>query len=111
MSNVSRAQWKQPTSWAEVTRRAVGRYKYNAVRRLQAQLRRREVLELLHRWGWIPGLQSQIAAHLGVHKSTICRDLQRIMPLLDECPTCHQLRPREWWREGSAHPKQITSKP
>jgi hypothetical protein len=83
VGNVSRAQWRQPTSWAEVTRRAVGRYKYNAVRHFQAQLRRREVLQLLHRWGWGPGVQSQIAVHLGVHKSTICRDMQQIMPLLD----------------------------
>jgi hypothetical protein len=63
------------------------------LRRFQAQLRRKEVLQLLHRWGWGAGIQSQIAAHLGVHKSTIC------MPLLDECPACGQLRPREWWAE------------
>jgi hypothetical protein len=100
VGNLSRAQWRQPTSWAEVKRRAVGRSQYNAVRRFRAQLRRREVLQLLHRWGWGPGVQSPIARHLGVHKSTICRDLRVIMPLMDECPTCHQLTAREWWREA-----------
>jgi hypothetical protein len=37
--------------------------------------RRREVLHLLHTWGWRYGVQAQIAAHLGVHRSTICLDL------------------------------------
>jgi hypothetical protein len=97
---VRNTSWSQPTTWAEVTRRAAGRYKYNSLRRFQAQLRRREVLQLLHRWGWGAGVQSQIARRLGVHKSTICRDLRVLMPLLEECPTCHQLRPRNWWAEG-----------
>jgi hypothetical protein len=99
VGNISRAQWRQPTSWAEVKKRAAGRYRHNALRRFQAQLRRKEVLNLLHRWGWGAGIQSQIAAHLGVHKSTICRDLKVIMPLLDACPACGQLKPREWWTE------------
>jgi hypothetical protein len=69
------------------------------MRRLRARLRQREVLHLLARWGWKPGVQSLIAAHLGVHKSTICRDLAIIMPFYRECPTCHHLRPRAWWAE------------
>jgi hypothetical protein len=97
---VGNRSWSQPTSWEEVCKRAAGRYKYNALRTFQAQLRRKEVLNLLHRWGWVAGVQSQIAEHLGVHKSTICRDLKVIMPLMDECPTCGQLRPRDWWIEG-----------
>jgi hypothetical protein len=63
------------------------------MRRLRARLRQGEVLQLLARWGWKPGVQSLIAVHLGVHRTTICRDLQAIMPLYRECPTCHQL----WW--------------
>jgi hypothetical protein len=67
---------------------------------LQAQLRRRRVLTLLGDLGWEYGVQSLIAAHLGVHKSTISRDLAALMPLTKECPTCHQLRPREWAEEA-----------
>jgi len=62
-------------------------------------LRRVEVLQLWHRWGDKPGLQTLIAAHLGVSKSTICRDLQKIFPLMTDCPTCGQLRPRYWFAE------------
>jgi hypothetical protein len=42
-----------------------------------------------------------IAQHLGVHKSTISRDIATLMPLTKECPTCHQLMLRRWWgKEG-----------
>jgi len=34
-----------------------------------------------------------------VSKSTICRDLQKIFPLMTDCPTCGQLRPRYWFAE------------
>ena len=91
--------WSQPTDWDTVCRRARGRAKYNSLRRLRAQLRRREVLHLWFEWRDQPGLQSLIAAHLGVHKSTICRDLQRLFPLMTECRTCGQLKPRTWWDE------------
>jgi hypothetical protein len=94
---VRNTAWSAPTTWDEVKRRAVGRYKYNAIRRVQAQLRRREVLRLLGEWGWVAGVQSRMAEALQVHRSTICRDLKVIMPLMDECPTCHQLKPRDWW--------------
>jgi transposase len=76
-----------------------GRANYNAMRRLQARRRQGKVLQLLARFGWKYGVQSLIAQHLGVHKSTICRDLAIIMPFYRECPTCHHLRPRDWWRE------------
>jgi hypothetical protein len=85
-------------SWEEVCKR--GRARYNSMRRLRARLRQREVLQLLARWGWKPGVQARIAAHLGVHRSTVTRDLHAIMPLYRECPICHQLWPRdEWWED------------
>jgi hypothetical protein len=46
-----------------------------------------------------PGLQTLIAAHLGVSKSTICRDLQRIFPLMRECEYCGSLVPKHWAEE------------
>jgi len=94
--------WSQHVDWDTVCKRARGRANYNSRRRLAAQLRRREVLQLWHRWGDKPGLQTLMAAHLGVHKSTICRDLQRIFPLMTECPTGGQLQPRAWWRDAEA---------
>jgi hypothetical protein len=59
-------------------------------------------LRLLARWGWKYGVQSLIAAHLGVHKSTISRDLTALMPLTKECPRCHQLMLRRWWSNEEA---------
>jgi hypothetical protein len=93
---VGNSAWSQPTDWDTVCRRARGRANYNAKKRLAARLRQREVLQLLARFGWKYGVQSTIAAHLGVHKSTICRDLATIMPLTKECRTCHQLMLRHW---------------
>jgi len=78
----------------EAHRRAEGRKRWNAVRRLCAELRRAEVLRLLAAWGWERGTQSRIAEHLGVDRSTISRDLQKLLPLVEPCPTCGTLRPR-----------------
>jgi DNA-binding NarL/FixJ family response regulator len=96
---VRKTFWSQPTSWAEVKRRAVGRYKYNAVRQVRAALRRRNVLQLLGERGWTYGSQAAIARQLGVSEATISRDLARILPLMQECAACGGLAPREWWRE------------
>jgi hypothetical protein len=98
-TKVRNSWWTQRTDWDTVCRRARGRANFNARRRLAARLRQREVLVLLARWGWKYGVQSLIVAHLGVHKSTISRDLATLMPLTKECPTCHQLRLRHWWVE------------
>jgi hypothetical protein len=101
----NKSWWSQPTNWETVCKRVRGRARYNAMRRLNARLRQREVLQLLARWGWKPGVQALIAAHLGVHRSTICRDLQAVLPLRRECPTCHQLWPRDgWWEADKSSP-------
>jgi hypothetical protein len=55
--------------------------------------------KLLGAWGWTYGVQAQIARVLHCSEATISRDVAKLMPLMEECPTCHQLRPREWWRE------------
>jgi len=97
---VRKTFWSQPTTWAEVTRRAAGRQKYNALRQLRAAMRRREVLTLLGECGWTYGSQAAIARQLGVSEATISRDLAKILPLMQECATCGGLRPREWWHEA-----------
>jgi hypothetical protein len=96
---VRKVAWSAPTSWDEVCKRAAGRAKYNAVRRFQAELRRGEVLQLLHAWGWRHGVQARIARALRVSESTISRDLATILPLYTECTHCGSLMPRVWFAE------------
>jgi hypothetical protein len=93
---VRKTAWSQPISWDEVKRRAAGRYQYNAIRQLRAALRRREVLKLLGEFGWTYGSQAQIARVLHCSEATISRDLAKLLPLVQECPTCHHLRPRDF---------------
>ena len=93
--------WSTPVSWDEVCKRARGRANYNARRRLAARLRQRQVLRLVARFGWKYGVQSLIAAHLGVSRATICRDFRVVFPLCNTCPTCGQLKPRAWWRDAA----------
>lgn len=92
-----RNSWSAPTDWLTVCRRAAGRRKYHALRRLRACLRRREVLRLLGEWGWTYGVQARLSRHLGVSRATICRDVQMLLPLVEPCPTCGMLQPRDWW--------------
>jgi hypothetical protein len=97
---VGNIDWNQPRSWEEVCRRHAARRRWNAVRRVVAEDRRRQVLELVLALGGLQrGTQSRIAAALGVHRSTICKDLRRLLPLATPCPTCGALRPRDWWEE------------
>ena len=89
--------WNHPRTWDEVCRRAAARRRWNAVRRVVAEDRRRQVLELVLALGGLQrGTQSRIAAALGVHRSTVCKDLRRLLPLATACPTCGTLRPRDW---------------
>lgn len=68
-------------SWAPTTpevaaRRAGGRRRYNRDRQEAAFLRRYQVLDLLMQYGSERGAQSRVAEQLGVHRSTISRDVQ-----------------------------------
>jgi hypothetical protein len=95
---VGNIDWNHPRNWEEVCRRAAARRRWNAVRRVVAADRRRQVLELVLALGGLErGAQSRIAAALGVHRSTVCKDLRRLLPLATPCPTCGTLRPRERW--------------
>ena len=65
-------------TWDAVCRRAGGRRHYNAVRQFQAAQRLLQVLALLNDFGLGRGSQSRIAERLGVHRSTICRDVAKL---------------------------------
>ncbi len=88
------SDWSADTSWDEVCRRASGRRHYNAVRRLHAELRRNDLIERARELGtWLTerGFQAAQARRLGVHRSTVCRDikqLERQLARLKPCPLC-----------------------
>jgi hypothetical protein len=65
-------------NWDQTCRRSSGRRRYNSVRQFLANYRLTQLVELLHETGFRRGYQTQIADALGVHRSTICRDLARL---------------------------------
>jgi hypothetical protein len=97
----TKLNWSAPTDWQTVCARAAARRKYNSLRRLRAEERRRQVLELALQLGDLGrGAQTMIAVVLGVHRSTVSKDLKRIMPLARPCPSCGLLQPRLWVDEA-----------
>jgi hypothetical protein len=83
-SNFQRKHWVARTTPEEVARRASGRRHFNAVRTLQATVRRGHVSRLLLEYGHGYGVQRRIAKELRVSASTICRDVKFLLQLLDE---------------------------
>ena len=74
--------WTAATDFASVCRRASGRRRHNARRRLLADRRRYDMcLMLAGHPGWIWSaryVQSTLAEVFGVHRSTICRDFAEL---------------------------------
>jgi hypothetical protein len=71
--------WQDSVDDDEAARRAGGRRHYNARRRLAREYRRTQVANMLLRrppFEW--GAASAIARELGVHRSTICKDLRAL---------------------------------
>lgn len=66
-------------SWDAICRRAGGRRKYNRMRQIQAECRLTQVVRLLAEFGFCHGYQTRIAEKLGVSRSTICRDIARLL--------------------------------
>lgn len=95
----SQPSWSAPTSTAEAHGRASGRRKYNALRQFNADLRRIEVGKLLTEYGFIRGTNARIAKDLGVHASTVTRDLRRILNPDDgrACPVCERWMSHKHW--------------
>lgn len=67
--------WQAWVSDEEARRRAAGRLKFDEQRREEANQRRSALWEAFfasgRRWGW----QTRLAVQLGVHRSTISRDV------------------------------------
>ena len=74
--------WSAWTNPDEAARRAAGRRQYNAHRRLLAALRRRELVRMIVESDALPfGSGAEYARRLGVSRSTVCRDLARLLRL------------------------------
>ena len=90
--------WSDPVSNSEAISRAGGRRHYNSVRQWQALARAYRVMELLQDRGLGYGVRTQIARELGVHRSTITRDVNRILRTDGtNCPTCERWLSHKQW--------------
>jgi hypothetical protein len=70
--------WSAKTDFDVVCKRAAGRRRYNAKRRAEARERYLQVVEaIMPPSGRKRGSQAQLARALGVHRSTICRDVAK----------------------------------
>jgi hypothetical protein len=70
--------WSAKTDFDVVCKRAAGRRRYNAKRRAEARKRYSQVVEaIMLPDGRKRGSQAQLARALGVHRSTICRDVAK----------------------------------
>ena len=67
-----------PSDFESFSKRAAGRYRYNKLRQFHAAMRLVKVVELLKELGLGRGNQSRIAERIGVHRSTICRDMAKL---------------------------------
>lgn len=89
-------RWSAPTDFDTVCRRAAGRRHYNSLRQFHALLRRRQVIELVGRYGlFTHGAQARIAQELGVSEATISRDIACLLRLHVACPCCGSLVSRD----------------
>jgi hypothetical protein len=86
------AEWSAIVSNDSAYRRAAGRRAHNLRRQFAAATRRAEVARRLTRYGIGRGVRARIARELGVHPSTIGRDVRRILPPLGarSLPDQHQ---------------------
>lgn len=72
----NKIDWSKPTTNSEAYRRTGGRRHYNSWRKMLAVARR---LRLLRLWVENPYLsKADLARRLGVHRSTVTRDIQAL---------------------------------
>lgn len=83
---MNRSEWGKPTSTTEANARAAGRRKYNAERGRQRDLRLAKIQEIMDREYTEStlcvrehGLYAALARHLGVSRSTVCRDMRALL--------------------------------
>jgi hypothetical protein len=97
----ARINWQAPRSQDEAYRRHAARSRWNSLRRLRAEDRRQRLLELILEVGGLAwGAQTQLARRLGVHQSTVSRDLKTLLARDPPCPTCGVRWPRRWLEEA-----------
>jgi DNA invertase Pin-like site-specific DNA recombinase len=98
MSSSPPVRWSNPVSNTEAHARAAGRRAYNSTRQFKAMMRTGEVVRLLRERGWSRGVQADIARELGVHRSTVTRDVKRAL-FADQrpCPTCGKMLNDKRW--------------
>jgi hypothetical protein len=84
------SDWSAPVSNAEAARRAGGRKRWNAWRRWMAFYRRCEISRLLFSQGSTKrGFQAKLARTLNVARSTISRDIAKLLEDgARRCPLC-----------------------
>src|SRR5258708_1534154 len=97
------SNWSAPTDPESVRRRAGGRRRCTARRRLQALLRRVKVFKMLEDVDYLTrGVKADIARALGVHRSTIGRDVKQIFYRNTCCPMCGSIVTIERLEKGMA---------
>lgn len=90
--------WSSPISTSEANRRAGGRRHYNSMRQFTASNRAFKVLHLLEEYNFVHGARARIARELGVHPSTITRDLRKVLnPDGVSCPNCDRWMSYKPW--------------
>ncbi len=90
-------------NWEAICRRAGGRRWYNTWRRDLAFMRRGEVLDYWRASRGMHGWQARAAVALGVHRSTITRDIDALLSEMHRgtpCPMCGHAS-HDWQRRGS----------
>jgi DNA invertase Pin-like site-specific DNA recombinase len=75
---MANADWSRPVTDDVAHRRAAGRRALNARRQFLAAKRRAEVVRLLGQRGLEWGVRAEIARTLGVHRSTVTRDIRQV---------------------------------
>ena len=94
MVNMRSPNWGAPTSSDEAHKRAGGRRRYNSHRQFVAFVRRQMVVALAWEFGLARrGSRSRIARAIGVHRSTVSKDIKAILAEMNEardCPACGQ---------------------
>jgi hypothetical protein len=72
--------WSAATDPETVARRAGGRQAYNWQRQVARTVRRWRLVRLLKKYGlWRRGTLARIARELGVHRSTVSRDVHAML--------------------------------
>ncbi len=89
-------------TWEAICRRAGGRRHYNTWRRDLAFMRRGDVLKQWRASRGAPGWQAKAAVALGVHRSTITRDVEALRAEMRQgspCPMCGHAS-HDWQRRS-----------